>query len=130
MNNLVITKTLKQCGHIFNEEIKTEDIAMDNHQVAMFVLMTGAIDSPSTTKVKIIAENEDGDNKILLEKSIIIGANNEHKFAISASQLANKNLDKVYMQVDNANEADLAGCIFVVLSEPRFSIEDGAAVEE
>lgn len=114
-------KVLVAPAKIFNSEIETEAVTMDNFQAAHFLIVTGAGD-PSVAVAKVIATSENGENdKVIAEREINIGEEHDNKIVVDADCIAKFDNDRVYLKIANAEDADTIGGIFVVLTNERFS---------
>lgn len=114
--------TLKSPEAIFNASVETDKVLLNNFQVLHFLINSG---KGTETKVnaKLIATNENGDKEeTIFEDQITIGNNNSTKLTIVAEEVAHDDLDRVYLQIDNANQADIFGCILVIQENERYSI--------
>jgi hypothetical protein len=117
------TRILISPSACFNADITTDEIFLDNDQTAEILIATGAGTAEPTT-AKVIAANENGDEKVLEEREITIGTNAVAKFKVSADKLANKNLDRIYLFVLNASNTTIRGCIFAVVNNARYSYDE------
>ena len=115
-------KVLVKPAKIFNAEITTEKVVLDNFQAAHFVIATGA-GSPAVVVAQVIATNETGtEEKIIAEKEINIGEERDNKIVVDADCIAHDDFDRVYLKVANASDVDTIGVIFVVLTNERYSV--------
>lgn len=119
-----ITKTIIKPGAIFNAEIETDIIGLDNFQSAKIVVASGE-GTAKTVTAQVIATyaDEEGEEKILQEKEITIGDNAETSFIVDADKFAHNGHDAVYLKIANAEDANILGCVFVVLGNERYSAE-------
>ena len=116
------TEVLVAPAAIFNAEVKTKEVMLDNFQAAHFVVATGA-GTGTTVKAQIVMTNATGEEKVQVEKEIIIGQNHTTKIVGVAAKLAHDGFDRVYLKIENAQEADMLGAVMVVLTNDRYSQE-------
>lgn len=121
MSTVIKTKVLVSPDAIFNAAIETNEILLDNFQVAKIVLACGdgAVANATAT---IEATNEDESTTTVLEtREVAIGTKNIHEFTIDAATLAHDELDRIKLKVTNAGKADYVGTVFAVLTNERYS---------
>lgn len=114
--------TLESPAAIFDAAVETDKVLLNNFQVLHFLINSG---KGTETKVgaKLIATNENGDKEeTIFEDEITIGENNSTKLTVVAEEVAHDDLDRVYLQVDNAGQPSIYGCILVIQENERYSI--------
>jgi len=108
-------------ANIFNAEIETDTVMLDNFQAAHFIIASGEGTGAKLT-AQIVGTNEDGENeKVIAEREISIGDKAVEKIVVDADSLAHNDFDGVYLKASNAGDADIIGTVFVVLTNERYS---------
>jgi len=113
-------RVLEHPSAIFNADIETDRVALDNGQAAHFVVATGS-GTVQTLTASLYGVRGDGDEELIRTVEIKIGDNAENKIVFAARELAHKELCSVFLKVPNASDADTIGTIFVVLTNERYS---------
>jgi len=114
-------KVLVAPAEIFNAEIKTDAVTMENYQAAHFVVASGA-GADGNVLAQVIGTDAEGEKeKVLGEREITIGEERNEQLVIGADQLAHDGFDRVYLKVANAGKADLTGSVSVLLTNERYS---------
>ena len=99
--------TLKSPASIFVDAVETEKVQLNNFQVLHFL---------------IYATNEEGtDKETIYEDEITVGNDNCTKLTIDADTIANKDFDRVFLQID-AVGVDIIGSVLVIQENERYSI--------
>ena len=105
---------------IFDAEIKTDEVQLINGQAAHFVVATGE-GTVQTLTASLYGIKGDRDPIFIRTAEIKIGEMAENKIVFAARELVHHELDSVYLEIPNANDADIIGTIFVVLTNERYS---------
>ena len=113
--------TLKSPASIFVDAVETEEVQLNNFQVLYFLINSGKGDEVKT-KARLIATNEEGtDKETIYEDEITVGNDNCTKLTIDADTIANKDFDRVFLQID-AVGVDIIGSVLVIQENERYSI--------
>jgi len=121
VKNSEVRVLIAPAADIFNAEIETEKVGLDNFQAAHFVIASGE-GTAVKVNAQVIATDEDGENeKVLAEREITVGGKATEKIVVDADYMAHDNFDRVYLKVDNAGTADIPGTVFVILTNERYS---------
>jgi hypothetical protein len=113
--------TLKSPASIFVDAVETEKVQLNNFQVLHFLINSGKGDEVKT-KARLIATNEEGtDKETIYEDEITVGNDNCIKLTIDADTIANKDFDRVFLQID-AVGVDIIGSVLVIQENERYSI--------
>lgn len=114
--------TLKTPSAIFNADVETDSVKLNNFQVLHFLINSG-VGVETEVNARLIATNENNDQReVVFEGTIKIGNNNSTKLSVIAKEVAHGNLDRVYLQIDNAGQPEIYGCILVIQENERYSI--------
>ena len=117
-------QVLKYAGAIFNEDIQTPEVTLDNAQAAHFVITSGE-GTPVTAKVRIMAKytGNDAEPVLIREEGITIGDHAVNKIVVAAREICHDEKDSVYLTIANPNAPDIVGVIIALLTNERFSTE-------
>jgi len=120
--NLDKVKTLIAPGEIFSANITTNEIPLDNYQVAKVVIESG-VGTEATTTIKILEVIGDT-TKEITSKDIKIGGYKQSEIDVVAEQLAHDEAKSFKVAISAVSSSAIVGCAFVVLSEPRYGYDD------
>jgi len=114
-------RVLEAPAAIFNADIETDRVALENGQAAHFVIATGEGTVQTLTASLYGVRGDDGGEELIRTAEIRIGGNAENKIVFAARELAHKELCSVFLKIPSASDADTIGTIFVVLTNERYS---------
>jgi len=107
-------------GEIFNAEIQTEAVQMDNAQAAHFFIASG--DGTSSKVVgQVMGKRDDREDFHIREFDVEIGGNATSAVVIRAREIASDDGTSVYLRIPNAERDNVPGAIFVVKTNERYS---------
>jgi hypothetical protein len=113
-------QVLVRPAQIFNAEIITDAVQMDNSQAVHFVVASGAGEK-KTIVGSVMAKRADREDFHVREIEVTIGDNAESRVMITAREIASDDGTSVYLRLPNAEVADVNGIIFCVKTNERYS---------
>jgi len=112
-------KVLNAPGAIFDGEITTDKVKLDNGQAAHFVVTTGE-GALKVVTANVYAVKENKEPVMLQSAEIKVGASSTTRIVIAARELSRDEMDSVYLVIPSADADDINGSIFVVLTNERY----------
>jgi len=116
------TRILKHPGNIFNAEIKTDTIKMDNAGAVHFIVASET-GNHITVAAQVIATDAQGDQRVMSDHEIHLGNGQPNQFIIDADRIARDGHDRVFLKIEDAGEADLAGTVIAILTNERYNTD-------
>ena len=113
-------RVLEAPAAIFDADIETDKVALDNGQAAHFVIATGE-GAAVAADASVYGVRGDGESVLIRTAQIKIGGKAENKIVVAARELAHKEFCSVYLSIPSASSADIIGTIFVVLTNERYN---------
>lgn len=114
------TEVLVAPGEIFNTDIQTEAVPMDNAQAAHFIIASGEGTQAKVTG-QVMARRADREDFHVREFDVAVGENAENKVVVRAREIASDDGTSVYLKIPNAEQAGVQGTIIVIKTNERYS---------
>jgi hypothetical protein len=115
-----IVEILERPGILFNKDIRTKSVKLDNYQAVHFYIATSDGSQEDLT-VKIYG-TKDGDNLTLIrEHNLKIGVVESNEIVVVARELVHHELDSIHLEISNAKLPNKIATIFAVLTNERYA---------
>ena len=105
---------------IFNADIQTEAVQMNNAQAAHFIVTSGAGDATEVTG-QVMARRAEREDFHVREFTVTVGGNAMSKIMVAAREIASDDGTSVYLRIPNAEREGVQGAILVVKTNERYS---------